>query len=47
MLNWSEGNYNRFKVVMSDNEKLIFGYWALRGKAHTIRLVMEYLKIPY
>jgi glutathione S-transferase len=29
------------------NNSLVFGYWALRGKAHMIRLVMEYLRIPY
>ena len=34
---------------MSNKEptKLVFGYWALRGKAHTIRLMMEHLNIPY
>ena len=30
----------------SDNTNLVFGSWALRGKPHVIRLVMEYLKIP-
>jgi hypothetical protein len=33
---------------MPENEgKVIFAYWALRGKPHTIRLLMEYLAIPY
>lgn len=30
-----------------DDSKLLFGYWALRGKVHVTRLVMEHLKIPY
>lgn len=30
-----------------DDSKLLFGYWALRGKVHVIRLMMEYLEIPY
>lgn len=33
--------------MSENNGKLVFGYWALRGKAHMIRLVMEYLNIPY
>lgn len=27
--------------------KLIFGNWALRGRGHVIRLLMEHLNIPY
>lgn len=30
-----------------ESNKIIFGYWALRGKAHVIRLMMEHLDIPY
>lgn len=27
--------------------KIILGNWALRGRGHVIRLLMEHLKIPY
>ena len=30
-----------------EGTKLIFGNWALRGRGHVIRLLMEYLNIPY
>ena len=34
-------------MSQSESTKVIFGYWALRGKAHIIRLIMEHLNIPY
>lgn len=33
--------------MAQSEDKVIFAYWALRGKPHTIRLLMEYLAIPY
>ena len=27
--------------------KLVLGYWAIRGKGERIRLLMEYLGMPY
>lgn len=34
-------------MSQSESTKVVFGNWALRGRGHVIRLLLEHLKIPY
>lgn len=34
-------------MTQETGTKFVFGNWALRGRGHVIRLLMEHLKIPY
>ena len=30
-----------------ESRKIILGYWNIRGLAERIRMIMEYIKLPY